>query len=324
MLFPLAAIAIGLGLLVWAADRFVLGAAALARNFGVSALLVGLTVVSFGTSAPEIVIATIAALQGNPGLAIGNAIGSNIANIGLILGGTALIAPLTVRSDILRKEYPILLFTSVGVVLLLLDQDLERTSGMMLIVGMVLCMLVLVRLGRQRHGPDALADEYDAEIRSDLSTPAAIGWFALGLALLIISSRLVVWGAVDIATALGVSDLLIGLTIVAVGTSLPELAASIMSALKKEHDLAIGNVIGSNLWNLLAVLAVPGLLAPGMVDAEVVQRDLPVMLGLTLLLYAMGRSRLMHGDINRIEGGMLVACFIAYQGWLIYQAQAGI
>ena len=323
MLLATAAIVTGLVLLVWAADRFVLGAAALARNLGVSPLLVGLTVVGFGTSAPEIVIATIASLQGNPGLAVGNAIGSNIANIALILGGTALIVPLTVRSDILRKEYPILLFASLAVFVLLLDQTLERVNAILMGVGLVVCMLLLIRLGRQRSGPDALADELEAEIPSGLSSSAAVGWFLLGLTLLILSSRLVVWGAVDIATALGVSDLLIGLTIVAVGTSLPELAASIMSALKNEPDLAIGNVIGSNLWNLLAVLTIPGLLAPGTVATEVLERDIPVMLGLTVALYAMGRGERTHGDINRVEGALLVSCFIAYQGWLVWLATAG-
>lgn len=323
MLFAIAAIVTGLGLLVWAADRFVLGAAALARNFGVSPLLIGLTVVGLGTSAPEILIATIAALQGNPGLAVGNAIGSNIANIALILGGTALIVPLTVKSDILRKEYPVLLFASLGVYLLLFDQTLERANAILMAAALVFCLMLLIRIGRERSGPDPLADELETEIPSDVSSQAAIGWLLLGLTLLILSSRLLVWGAVDIATALGVSDLVIGLTIVAVGTSLPELAASIMSALKNEPDLAIGNVIGSNLWNLLAVLTIPGLLAPGPVAAEVLQRDIPVMLGLTLALYAMGRGARAHGDINRIEGGLLLASFIAYQGWLVWQAQAG-
>ena len=323
MLLAITAIVIGLGILVWAADRFVLGSAALARNLGISPLLIGLTVVGFGTSAPEIVVATIAALQGNPGIAIGNAIGSNIANIALILGATALISPLTVKSDILRNEYPLLLFASIGVFLLLFDRTLDRTDGLMLAIALVLSMLLLVRLGKQRSGPDPLAAELEAEIPSNISTPVAIGWFLLGLVLLVLSSRMLVWGAVDIATALGVSDLVIGLTIVAVGTSLPELAASIMSALKNEHDLAIGNVIGSNLWNLMAVLSVPGLLAPGLVANEVVQRDLPVMLVLTLALYAMGRGARAHGDINRIEGSLLLAGFIAYQGLLVWQAQAG-
>ncbi|MDJ0738286.1 MAG: calcium/sodium antiporter [Gammaproteobacteria bacterium] len=324
MLLAIASIVFGLGLLVWAADRFVIGAAALARNLGVPPLLIGLTIVGFGTSAPEILVSTMAALQGNPGLAIGNAIGSNIANIALILGATALIAPLTVHSDILRREYPLLLFVSVGAYLLLFDGTLDGGDGLMLMTALVLSMLLLVRIGMARQGPDPLADEIEAEIPSDVSTPAATGWFLLGLALLVVSSRMLVWGSVEVATALGVSDLVIGLTIVAIGTSLPELAASIMSALKNEHDLAIGNVIGSNLWNLLAVLGVPGLLAPGLVPAEAVDRDMLVMLGLTLALFVMGRGSRTRGVINRLEGGLLLGCFIAYQGLLVWQTQAAM
>lgn len=320
MLYAIASIVLGLGLLVWAADRFVIGAAGLARNLGVPPLLIGLTIVGFGTTAPEILVSVMAALQGNPGLAIGNAIGSNIANIALILGTTALIAPLTVESEILRREYPILLMVSIGAYLLLFDGRLDEGDGVVLLVALVLCMLLLVRIGRNRQGDDPLAEEIEAEIPSELSTPVAIGWFVLGLALLILSSRMLVWGAVEVATALGVSDLVIGLTIVAVGTSLPELAASIMSALKNEHDLAIGNVIGSNLWNMLAVLGVPGLLAPGAVPPEAIDRDMLVMLALTLALFAMGRGSREHGIINRLEGGLLLGCFIAYQGLLVWQA----
>jgi cation:H+ antiporter len=323
MLTAIAAIAFGLGLLVWSADRFVVGAASLARNLGVPPLLIGLTVVGFGTSAPEILVSTMAALQGNPGLAIGNAIGSNIANIALILGATALIAPLTVKSHILRSEYPLLLVVSIGVYLLLIDGTLDRLDGILLIVGLFISMLLLVRIGmRRRPEHDPLADELDAEIPTGMSTAGAIGLFLLGLALLIVSSRMLVWGAVEVATAFGVSDLVIGLTIVAIGTSLPELAASIMSALKNEHDLAIGNVIGSNLWNLLAVLGMPGLLAPGLVPEEAINRDMLVMLALTVALFVMGRASSSGGVINRLEGGLLVTAFLAYQGWLIWHIQA--
>jgi len=322
MLYAIASIVLGLGLLVWSADRFVVGAAGLARNLGVPPLLIGLTVVGFGTSAPEILVSTMAALQGNPGLAIGNAIGSNIANIALILGMTALIAPLTVKSHVLRREYPILLAVSVGAYLLLRDGALDRIDGIVLLCALVVSMLLLVRIGMQRDNHDPLVDELEAEIPADMSTLGAIGWFVLGLALLIVSSRMLVWGAVEVALEFGVSDLVIGLTIVAIGTSLPELAASIMSALKKEHDLAIGNVIGSNIWNLLAVLGIPGLLAPGLLPAGAVERDMLVMLALTLALFIMGRASKTHGVINRVEGGLLLACFIGYQGWLIYSIRA--
>lgn len=322
MLLAAASILFGLGFLVWGADRFVIGAAGLARSLGVPPLLIGLTVVGFGTSAPEILVSTVAALQGNPGIAIGNAIGSNIANIGLILGTTALIAPLTVRSDMLRREYPLLLIVSGGTYVLLLDGRLDQFDGILLLVGLVASMYVLVRIGLKRRDHDPLADEIEAELPEELGTKAAVGWFLVGLVVLVVSSRMLVWGAVEVATAFGVSDLVIGLTIVAIGTSLPELAASVMSALKNEPDLAIGNVIGSNIWNLLAVLGVPGLLAPGLLPPEVLDRDMLVMLGLTLVLFVMGRSLHTHGVINRAQGSLLLTAFLAYQGWIIWQTHA--
>jgi cation:H+ antiporter len=320
MLFAIAAIVSGLALLVWSADRFVIGAAGLARNLGVPPLLVGLTVVGFGTSAPEIVVSLMAAWQDNTGIAIGNAVGSNIANMGLILGATALVAPLTVRSDLLRREYPLLLAISAGTFVLLSDGHLDRRDGLILLAALATTLWLLVRIGLNRRGPDPLADEYDAEIPSGMPTGAAVAWFAVGLVLLVVSSRLLVWGAVEIATTLGVSDLVIGLTIVAVGTSLPELAASIASALKREHDLALGNVVGSNIWNLLAVLSAPALLAPGAVPPGVLGRDMPLMLVLTLALFAMARGRGGTGLINRIEGALLLGVFLVYQAWILWQA----
>ncbi len=322
MLLATAAIVVGFILLVWGADRFVIGAAALARNLGVAPLLIGLTIVGFGTSAPEILVSAMASYQGNPALAIGNALGSNIANIGLILGATALISPLLVKSDILRREYPLLLIVSIGAFVLLSDGSLGRIDGVILLLGLVTSLLLVIHIAKSRVRKDPLEAEFDAEIPTDLSTFAAIAWFTLGLALLLISSRMLVWGAVEIAQTFGVSDLVIGLTIVAIGTSLPELAASIMSALKNEHDIAIGNIIGSNLYNLLAVLSVPGLFAPTQVADAVLTRDMPIMLGLTLALYVMGRGRDGNGHINRIEGSILLACFIGYQGWLFINAQS--
>ena len=213
-----------------------------------------------------------------------------------------------------------MLLVTVAVFLLLLDRDLDLTDGLILLGGLVFSMSLLVRIGLQRRDHDPLAEEIEAEVPGDLRTSAAITWFAIGLIVLVLSSRLLVWGAVEMATALGVSDLVIGLTIVAIGTSLPELAASIASALKGEPDLAIGNVVGSNLWNLLAVLGVPALLAPGAIPAEALDRDMLVMLALTLALFVMGRSAQTHGTINRIEGGVLLSSFIAYQSWVIWQA----
>jgi cation:H+ antiporter len=324
MLLAATAIVLGLAILVWGADRFVIGAAALANSLGIPPLLIGLTVVGFGTSAPEILVSTMAALEGSPGIAIGNALGSNIANIALILGATALFSPLTVQSDMLRREYPLLLLISVGAFVLLLDGYLGVIDGIVLLLGLVASMWLLVRIGLHRRDHDPLADEIEAEIPADMTALAATGWFLVGLAALVISSRMLVWGAIEVAVAFGISDLVIGLTIVAVGTSLPELAAAIMSAVKKEHDLAIGNVVGSNIWNLLAVLGIPGLLAPGAIPPEVINRDMLVMLALTLALFVMGRGSRTHGTINRVEGGLLLASFIAYQGWIVWQAQAAV
>jgi arabinose-5-phosphate isomerase len=276
MLLPILAVVGGLILLTWSAGRFVLGASCLARGLGVAPLLIGLTIVAFGTSAPEIVVSVLAALQGNPGLAIGNAIGSNIANIGLVLGLSALVTPLLVRSTILRQEFPILLLVSLLGFVLILDGTLGRIDGLILIAGLLLLTAWLIRSAMR----------------------------GLGLVVLMVSSRMLVWGSVEIAHALGVSDLVIGLTIVAIGTSLPELAASVMSALKGEHDIAIGNVIGSNMFNLLAVLGLPGLIHPAAIDPAVVTRDFPVMIGLTLLLlvlaYGVARTR----PYQALRGGL--------------------
>ncbi len=321
MLIDILAIAAGFGLLVWGADNFVNGAAGLARNFGVSPLLIGLTIVGFGTSAPEILVSVMATINGNPGLSIGNALGSNIANIALILGATALIAPLTVHSDTLHREYPILLLVTFGTAALMLDQNLQLMDGLILLGSLVVVLFWIVRLGMQRKTDDPMIHEIEEELPEPMPTQKATIWFVLGLFVLLGSSKMLVWGAVNIATAFGVSDLVIGLTIVAIGTSLPELAASIASALKNEHDLAIGNIIGSNIYNLLAVLSIPALFQPGEFVIEVLLRDLPIMLGLTVALFFMGYSfKNTCGHINRTEGFVLLIAFITYQSWLFLDA----
>ncbi|QYZ66386.1 MAG: calcium/sodium:proton antiporter [Gammaproteobacteria bacterium (ex Lamellibrachia satsuma)] len=319
MLIDSLAILVGLAILVWGADRFVIGAAALASNLGVSAMLIGLTIVGFGTSAPEILVSVVSSLDGNPGLAIGNALGSNIANIGLILGTTALIVPLTVHSSVLKREYPLLLGVTGLSLLLMLDGDLSRLDGLILIVVLIAVLGWMIRIAKTGSPTDPIADEFDAEIPHDMPTRRAIFWLVLGLICLLVSSRMLVWGAVNIATTFGISDLVIGLTIVALGTSLPELAASIASALKGEEDLAIGNIIGSNLYNLLAVLSLPGLIAPGVFSEAALYRDQPMMIGLTLALFAMGYGfGKLKGQINRIEGFLLLLAFIGYQTLLFF------
>ena len=320
MWLPSLAVIAGLAVLTWSADRFVLGAAGLARTLGVTPLLIGLTVVAFGTSAPEIIISVLASLQGSPGLAVGNAIGSNIANIGLVLGVAALIAPLTVASRVLRREFPVLLAVTLLGFLLLADGVLGVRDGLVLLAGLLLLTVWLVWQGMAQNGEvNPLATEVEESLPPGLSLPMALFWLLLGLVLLLLSSRTLVWGAVEIAQALGVSELVIGLTIVAIGTSLPELAASVAAALKGENDLAIGNIVGSNLFNLLAVLAIPGILAPAAVENAVVFRDYPLMLGLTVLLFIFALTRGREaGQIHRWQGAMLLGLFAGYLallGW---------
>lgn len=319
MWMELLAIAGGFVLLTWSADRFVVGASALAYNLSVSPLIIGLTIVSIGTSAPEILVSVVASLQGNGGLAIGNALGSNIINIALILGVTALIVPLNVHSSIVRRELPVLIGVMLLGLLLLLDGSLGRFDGIVLLSGMALMLLWMTRIGiKEKSSHDPIGEEFAGEIQTNLSMSRAGFWIVVGGLCLLGSSKLLVWGAVAIAHAMGISDLVIGLTIVALGTSLPELAASVMSALKNEHDIAIGNVIGSNIFNLLAVLGLPGLINPGPFDAIVLTRDYPVMLGLTALLFIMAYGFRGPGRINRLEGALLVFAFVGYQTLLYF------
>ena len=312
MLASLVAIVLGFALLIWSADRFVAGAAGMARNLGVSPLIIGLTIVGFGTSAPEMLISGFSAWQGNTGLAVGNALGSNIANIALILGFTALLTPLNVHSQTLRREMPLLTVISFASLALVYDKHLGRLDGVILFAVLIIVMTWLIRTAMKARYSDPMDYEFDSEIPRIAMKPAVI-WLIVGLLLLLTSSRMLVWGAVNVAEALGVSDLVIGLTIVAVGTSLPELAASVVSALKKEADIAIGNIIGSNLFNTLGVLAIPGLLRPDRLPDAVLYRDYPVMLSLTVLLFIMAYGFRGPGRINRIEGGLLLAAFVGYQ-----------
>ncbi|KXJ54702.1 calcium/sodium antiporter [Neptuniibacter pectenicola] len=310
MLYPILALISGLILLVWSADKFVLGAAATAKNFGMSPMLIGLTIVSFGTSAPEILVSFMASTSGAGDLAIGNALGSNIANIALVLGITALIAPLPVKSGVLKKELPLLLGVTILAGVLIFDLHLGQLDGIILLITLGVCLYLFSRF--QKNAPqDALAD--DEEELPSLENRKAIFWLIIGLVILACSSKLLVWGASEIAYSLGVSKLVVGLTIVAIGTSLPELAASVASALKNHHDIAIGNVVGSNIFNLVAVMAIPGLIAPIGMDEIVFQRDYVVMLGLTFLLLAFALWQ-KPPSISRFEGGILAS---AYAGYLV-------
>ena len=318
----IAALVGGLVLLVWSADRFVLGAAATARNLGVSPLVIGITIVGFGTSAPEMLISGIASWQGNPQLALGNAVGSNIANIALILGATALIHPLTVHSQVLERELPVMLAAMLLVVGLSWNGVLGRGEGLLLGALMLLVLAGVVLTARRTRERDPLLAEFAEEVPERIGLPAALGWLSLGFVLLLVASRALVWGAVGIAQTLGVSDLVVGLTIVAVGTSLPELAACIAGALKNEPDIAVGNVIGSNIFNTLAVLGIAAVIRPVPVGPEVIRRDYPLMLGLAFVLAAVVRGLTgRHGHINRVEGVLLLGGFVAYQVLLYHGAQ---
>jgi len=315
MLMAIGAIIAGLILLVWSADKFVEGSATTASHFGMPPLLIGMVVVGFGTSAPEMAVSALAASQGNPGLALGNAYGSNITNIALILGITALLAPIAVHSQVMRKELPILILVTGFAGWQLWDGDLSRMDA----IGLMLAFVVLIGWSIYqglRQPDDALAKEMTEEVNA-MPVRKAILWLVFGLLLLIISSRILVWGAVDLATTFGISDLVIGLTIVAVGTSLPELASSIIAARKGEHDLALGNILGSNLFNTLAVVGIAGLIAPMPVASEVLTRDFPVMAALTLVLFAMCYGFRGPGRINRFEGSALLLAFVAYTVYLL-------
>ncbi|WP_412536509.1 calcium/sodium antiporter [Marinobacter sp. MIT932201] len=315
MLMAIGAIIAGLILLVWSADKFVEGSATTASHFGMPPLLIGMVVVGFGTSAPEMAVSALAASQGNPGLALGNAYGSNITNIALILGITALLAPIAVHSQVMRKELPILILVTAFAGWQLWDGNLSRMDA----IGLMLVFVVLIGWSIYqsfRQPDDALAKEMTEEVHA-MPLRKALLWLVVGLLLLIVSSRILVWGAVDLATMFGISDLVIGLTIVAVGTSLPELASSIIAARKGEHDLALGNILGSNLFNTLGVVGIAGLIAPMSVAPEVLARDFPVMGALTLVLFAMCYGFPGAGRINRFEGGALLLAFVAYTVYLL-------
>ena len=318
MLIDSAAIVAGFILLIWSADRFIIGAAATARNLDVPPLIIGLTIVGFGTSAPEMMVAGFASYDGSPAMAIGNALGSNITNITLVLGVAALIAPLDVESRIIKKELPILLIVTLLALALVRDNTLGRLDGFVLLSLLCLLMWWITRQGIRNQSSDALTDEYIEELPAEMPTSKAVFWLLAGLILLTASSKLLVWGAVNIATELGVSELIIGLTIIAIGTSLPELAASITGALKNEHDIAIGNVVGSNLFNTLGVLAIPGLMKPSILEEDILYRDFPIVLILTIMLFIMAYGFRGQGRINRIEGGILFSAFIGFQLLLFF------
>lgn len=317
MIIALFAVALGLTLLIWSADRFLTGSASVARHFHMPPLLIGMVIVGFGTSAPEMVVSALSAYQGNPGIALGNAYGSNITNIGLILGLTAMINPIAVHSRVLRKELPILAVVTALAAWQLWDGEITRFDAVLLLgVFAGLIAWTIWQGMRKKADPMGMEISLELEVRA-MPLRRAIFWLVAGLAMLIVSSRILVWGAVEIAHGFGVSDMIIGLTIVAVGTSLPELASSIIATRRGEADIALGNVLGSNLFNTLAVVGIAGTIHPMSVGPEVFSRDILVMAALTVSLFIIGYGFRGPGRINRFEGGALLGCYIGYSVYLL-------
>ncbi len=319
MILFLCAIVIGLIVLVWSADRFVSGAVSTALNLGMTPIMVGLTVVAFGTSAPELIVSATAAIENSGSLAVGNAIGSNIANIAMVLGITALVSAIPIKDSILQLEFPIMIGATALATFLVWDAQLTFLDGIGLLALLIVSLVLLAKL--QKKTVDDF-EELDSDDR--LSPARAYGWLAFSIVLLLVSSQALVWGASGIARELGISELIIGLTIVAIGTSLPELAASVASALRGHHDLALGNIVGSNLFNLLAVLAIPAMVNPPDINASDLHRDYSVMLGLTafLALTAYGIRLLGKHHLGKIFGTLLVVSYLAYLTLLYQQSLA--
>ncbi|MDN3615255.1 calcium/sodium antiporter [Vibrio gallaecicus] len=321
MLEAIAFLIVGLVFLVWSADKLVYGAAALARNVGISPLVIGMTILAMGSSAPEMMVSATAALDGKTDTAVGNVLGSNIANIALILGITALIKPLSISSGVIRRELPLMIGVTLLAGALLWDNHLGFYEGVLLFVLFAAFLIAMLQISRkEKVNGDAFVDEQESEVPEGVSNPKAIMWVVIGLIILPLAADMLVDNAVVIAKYFGMSDLVIGLTIIAIGTSLPELAASLAGVMKGEDDMAVGNIIGSNVFNILAVMGIPGILNPSILSEFAMGRDFWVMLGVSLLLVlmALGKSR----SVNRIEGGILVILFLAYQGYLLMNMTA--
>lgn len=320
MLLPALAVFVGLALLTWSADKFVDGASSTARHIGMSPLLIGMLIIGFGTSAPEMVVSAMAAMDGAPNLALGNAYGSNIANIALVLGLTALIAPIAVSSKVLRREIPLVMVVMLVAGWQLQSGLITRWEAWILLALFFAFLIWAIRQGRDQD--DVLGVETNAELDSHpMPLGRSIFWLLVGLVVLIFSSRMLVWGAVDVATTLGVSELVIGLTVVAIGTSLPELASCIAAVRKNEHDLALGNILGSNIFNTLAVVGIAGAIKPIEFDYDVFTRDWSTMMFLTIVLLILGLGRGGKGRINRVEGSVLLILYACYMVWLFLSAQ---
>lgn len=298
----------------------VVGAAVIARNLGVTPMLIGLTVVGFATSAPEILVSATAAIRDASNLALGNAFGSNIANIGLVVGVAAIIQPLTVKSETLSRELPAMVAVSLIPVILLINLTLSRLDGVILLIAFLCFIYWVIKLGKRSSGHDTIEAEYATEIPDGVTQQMAILWIIIGLVAVLVGANALVWGSLNIAREIGVSDLVIGVTVVAIGTSLPELAVSVVAARKGLHGLALGNIIGSNAINMLAVIGVAGVIRPATLDLAAVQLHLPVLLGFTVAFFFIAYNSNGTLRVGRLEGAALVVSFIIYQGYIALQS----
>ena len=310
---------VGFLVLFKSADQFVIGSVATAKNLNISPMIIGLTVVALGTSAPEIFVAAASSLRGEPELAVGNAIGSNIANMGMVMGITALLVPLPFKREVLRHDLPIMALVTACAGLVLYDNELTIWDGLLLI-GLLVLFLLRIAFDSKLSEPDALLDVAELDEIPEMPLSKAIMLLVLSLVFLLISAELLVYAVVYISKAMGVSELFIGLTVIAVGTSLPELVVSVTSALKGETDLAIGNIVGSNIFNILAVLSIPSFLAPTVLSQEIFWRDYGLMAGMTVavLIFAYGIRSVAR--ITRAEGLLLLVAWATYMVWLYYTA----
>ena len=318
MWLAILAVVVGLAILVWSADVFIDGAVALANKLNVPSFLIGVIILGLGTSAPEIIVSMLAALEGSPELALGNAYGSNIVNIALVLGATVLISPIIIRKSIINRDMPLLLLVTAVAAWQLSDGVLSNTDGIVLIVLLVVVLGIQIILSLREGNHEHEGDTVEETAKAEHSMAQGLGRLFLGLLVLILSSRAIVWGAIELATLWGLSELIIGLTIVAIGTSLPELVASLSAARKGEHDMALGNIIGSNVFNTLGVVGVAALIAPITPSSIILSRDILAMGLLTLLLFAMCLFAFKtKRAFGRTSGTTLVLFFVGYTVWLI-------
>lgn len=318
MFLNIALILVGIGLLVFSADRFTAGAAAIAEHLNVSKIVIGLTVVAIGSSAPEMFVSATAALSDSSGIAIGNALGSNIVNIAVVLGLTIILKPLEVHSKIVNRELPLLVIVTLASGLFMLNAHLSRIEGILMLLALAGYLFWLTTIALKQRKGDQLVEEIVQELPESMPLGRAIIWTIVGLGLLTASADMLVTGAAALARMLGVSDLVIGLTVIAIGTSLPEMAASIAAAAKKEHEMLIGNIVGSNIFNLLGVIGLSATLSPQALNHHVIHRDLPSMLVITLVLYGICHKTDKASQLNRWHGTLLLLTYVAYATWLAY------